>query len=230
MGDIRGGISVEFPVEFNTNWTLILSHIFIALGGSGLILIFGTKLNNVMRFLNDQSKLDGLTQIHNYRYFQEFYDREFLFSRRHHIPLSIAICDINNFKFYNDSYGHLAGDDCLKRVAQILKSVLKRPGDLVVRYGGDEFVFVLPNTKAAGALDIADLLRSEVEALQIPHKESEASDYVTISIGVTTSLCFDITRDELFEIADQALYQAKENSDKFVIFLEPQLNQSDDQQ
>jgi diguanylate cyclase (GGDEF)-like protein len=103
-----------------------------------------------------------------------------------------------------------------------------RPGDLVARYGGDEFVFVMPNTKAEGALSIANLMRREVESLQIPHKGSEVGEYVTISIGVTTSLCFDINREEPFEIADQALSQAKEDSDKFVAFLEPQLDYTND--
>lgn len=209
LGDIRGGISISFPVAFTTPWILIISHILIALLGSVLIFKYGSSLGNTMQVLENLSTLDGLTRISNRRYFDEYLKREFLYSKRNKIPLSIAICDIDNFKAYNDSYGHPAGDECLKEVATTINSMLKRPGDLVARYGGEEFGIILPHTKAEGTLEIGNLLCAKIESLQVPHKTSPVSQYVTISIGVTTYLGDDINLNDLLNIADQALYKAK---------------------
>lgn len=220
VGNIRGGISITFPVNIKTPWELIVSHIIIALGGCGLIFIFGKKLDQTMQILEDLSNLDGLTQIHNRRYFDETLAREFSYSKRHQTHLSVAMCDIDDFKAFNDSYGHQAGDDCLKQVAQTLASVLKRPGDLVARYGGEEFSVILPYTDSAGALIIGKLLQSNIEALRITHKAGKASHYVTISIGVATYHGEDISKKTLVNNADQALYKAKASGKNFVISME----------
>lgn len=172
VGDIRGGISISFPATFSMPLILIMTHILIAFAGSGLIYKYGTKLANTMRVLEKQSNL-GLTQIPNRRYLNEYLTKEFLHSKRTGIPLSIALCDIDNFKLYNDCYGHLWGDECLKQVAQALKNVPKRPKDLVARYGGEEFCIVLPATNVDGVLKMAGSLRAEIESLKIPHKASE---------------------------------------------------------
>lgn len=220
IGDVRGGISITFPVNIQTPWTLFISHLLIALAGSGLILIFGARLDKNMRILEDLSNLDGLTQIHNRRYFEETLSREFLQSKRNKIALSVALCDIDNFKAFNDAYGHQAGDDCLKQVAQTLSSVIKRPGDLVARYGGEEFGVILPYTDSAGALLIGNLLQSKIESLQIAHIASKAGKYVTVSIGVATYYGEGINRNDLVNKADRALYKAKASGKNFVAFMD----------
>lgn len=220
LGDVRGGISITFPATINVPWALVISHVLIAFGGGGLIFIFGKKLNQTMQVLEDLSNLDGLTQIHNRRYFDETLNREFLYSRRNKSPLSVAMCDIDEFKAFNDAYGHQAGDECLKRVAHAINSVLRRPGDLVARYGGEEFCIILPNTDAAGAMLIGNILQSKIESLQIPHKASAVSRYVTISIGVATYHTEDINRKMLISKADQALYKAKAAGKNFVASIE----------
>lgn len=216
VGDVRGGISVSFPIQFTRPWALIFSHLVIGLGGGGLIFLFGKKLERSMQILENLSRMDGLTQIHNRRFFDEALAREYLYSRRNKIPLSVAICDIDNFKAFNDSYGHQAGDECLKRVAQALDSVLKRPGDMVARYGGEEFGIILPYTNADAALAVGNMLRGIIESLQIPHNASTASNCVTVSIGVASYQGEDVSRDDLVRIADQALYKAKASGRNFV--------------
>ena len=172
-----------------------------------------------MQVLENLSNLDGLTQIPNRRYFDENTKKEFLDSKRNNTPLSIAICDIDNYKYYNDSHGHLMGDECLKQVAQALRSVLKRPKDFVARYGGDEFCVVLPDTHNEGALTTGNLLRSKINSLEIPHEISETSKNVTISVGVTTYFGEDINLHDLINIADQALYKAKSSGKNCVEYI-----------
>jgi diguanylate cyclase (GGDEF)-like protein len=119
------------------------------------------------------------------------------------------ICDIDNFKSFNDSYGHIIGDECLKKVALAMNTVIRRPGDLVARFGGEEFGFVLPNTNAVGALVIGNQLREYIESLEIPHKASEVSNFVTISVGIITYMGEDISLKQLLDIVDNAMYKAK---------------------
>jgi diguanylate cyclase (GGDEF)-like protein len=118
--------------------------------------------------------------------------------------------DVDYFKLYNDTYGHQEGDECLKQIANILKNELRRPGDAVCRYGGEEFVVVLPDTPVQGAEQVGETLRLAVQRAGIAHRNSKVADRVTISIGVSTMLAnsrFD-PRD-LVECADKALYAAK---------------------
>ncbi|NTU75854.1 MAG: diguanylate cyclase [Anaerolineaceae bacterium] len=218
VGDVRGGISVTFPAQFTFPWALIVSHIAIGLGGSGLIFVFGNKLRNAMHSLEDLSNRDGLTHIRNRRYFNQFLRNEYLRSRRDKTPLSVAICDIDDFKAYNDTYGHLAGDDCIVKVAQALQQVLKRPTDLVARYGGEEFGIILANTDPQGAQAVGELLRQSVAGLQMPHKGSKHGDLLTISIGFTTYIGDDSNENKLMEIADQAMYAAKISGKNRVVF------------
>lgn len=210
VGDIRGGISIALPVTLATPWPLLGTHLLIALLGGGLIVVYGSRLNTAMNVLADLSNLDGLTHIPNRRAFDEVLKREFFHSQRNHLPISVAICDIDNFKALNDAQGHLAGDDCLVQVAHALSAVVKRPGDLVARYGGEEFGVVLPYTDAAGALLVGDLLRGKIESLQLPHPASEVAECVTVSVGVATYVGAEhVTVKDLLKQADQALYQAK---------------------
>lgn len=210
-GDIRGGISVTFPIQRKNTTALIFSHFFILSAGVLLIVGFGRRIVHLTDSLKKQSDIDGLTQIANRKYFDEIFHREWLRCRRTKTALSLIMCDIDHFKLYNDTYGHQVGDSCLKQVVQALNSVVSRPTDLVARYGGEEFVVILPETSSKGALVVAEFLKAAVEKLQIPHKASKTADYVTISLGVATMGSQVISEKELIERADKALYASKDN-------------------
>ena len=161
--------------------------------------------------LESQAMLDGLTNISNRRRFDETLESEWKRAQRSATPLSLIIADIDFFKRYNDNYGHGVGDVCLKKVAASLASSIDRPSDLVARYGGEEFVILLPGTEAAGAHAIAERFRSNVENMHIPHEYSDASKYVTVSIGLACAIPdAEIKPTGLLKLADEMLYQAKE--------------------
>lgn len=156
------------------------------------------------------NNLDGLTQIPNRRRFEEHLSQEWRRTMREKVPLSLILGDIDYFKRYNDYYGHPAGDACLRQVAQALYKVVKRPADLVARYGGEEFVITLPNTTAAGAVQVAELILLEIQLLRIPHAQSDVSANVTMSLGVSSQVPSQESQVEfLIAAADRALYAAK---------------------
>jgi two-component system chemotaxis family response regulator WspR len=164
------------------------------------------------------SSLDGLTGIANRRYFDTVFDREWRRAMRETEPLSLIMCDVDYFKLYNDSYGHMAGDECLKLVAASLASTMHRPTDLVARYGGEEFVILLPGTHARGAIKMAEAIRQAVLALQLPHEKSTVHDCVTISLGAATvAPMVKHQPKELLMTADKALYSAKSGGRNRVI-------------
>ena len=155
------------------------------------------------------SNLDGLTGIPNRRYFENFFAMEWRRWCREGRPLAVIMIDIDYFKRFNDLYGHLAGDRCLKQVAQALQ-VVNRPGDLVARYGGEEFVVVLSGTGMADAWQIAEQMRHRVWGQRIPHDRSKIDQFVTISLGVAAQVPLaESDPMALILEADQALYQAK---------------------
>ncbi|MFM2062850.1 MAG: hypothetical protein RLZZ507_2520 [Cyanobacteriota bacterium] len=158
------------------------------------------------------ANIDSLTQIANRRCFDEVLFQEWKRLQREKLPLSLILCDIDFFKNYNDTYGHPAGDDCLKQVANILDQAINRPADLVARYGGEEFVLILPNTDTEGAVHIVEEIRSQITLAAIGHISSQISQYVTLSLGIATLIPHDQTSPEsLISQADQALYQAKQS-------------------
>ncbi|MGD1809131.1 PAS domain S-box protein [Dapis sp. BLCC M126] len=176
------------------------------------------ELQNTNEKLYKLATLDGLTQIANRRYFNEYLEQEWLRMAREKKPLSLIMCDIDFFKKYNDTYGHQKGDECLQQIAKAISAVVKRPADLVARYGGEELAIILPNTNLKGAIYIANIIRQEVCNLQIPHQESPIYKRVTISLGVYTIIPFpEATYKSLIAAADQALYQAKEKGRNQVI-------------
>ena len=162
--------------------------------------------------LKELSRVDGLTGIANRRRLDEELLREWRRLGRKELPLSVILCDIDHFKYYNDTYGHQKGDDCLVKVAQAIKKSVNRPADLATRYGGEEFCIVLPETTQEGAAILAEIIRENIKDLKIEHSSSPVSKWVTLSLGVA-SLIPDQNGQPLvlLQAADRALYQAKGN-------------------
>lgn len=132
------------------------------------------------------SRMDGLTDIANRRYFDEYLDAEWQRCRRLGLPLSLAMLDLDHFKMLNDTYGHQAGDECLKAVAGLLKKYSKRPSDLCARYGGEEFALVYGNTDLAQARILLEQLLDEIRLLKIPNEKSPTLPTLTASAGLVT--------------------------------------------
>lgn len=162
--------------------------------------------------LEQYALLDGLTGIANRRHFDDVFEKETRRCLREDQPLSVIMMDIDHFKGFNDHYGHGAGDQCLQRVARALGGALARPADSLYRYGGEEFIALLPGTDADGAHEVAERLRATVEALAITHEYSSAAAVVTLSLGTATQPPqggSEIDREALLKRADEALYAAK---------------------
>jgi diguanylate cyclase (GGDEF)-like protein len=168
------------------------------------------ELEAVNQELKRLASHDGLTQVANRRRFDEYLHQEWQRMLREQGSLSLILCDIDCFKLYNDTYGHQAGDDCLRQVAQVIQNAAKRSMDLPARYGGEEFAVVLPNTDEEGAIQVAQEIRKHVKQLEILHETSKVCSLVTVSLGVSTTIPSVITSPELLiNAADKALYQAK---------------------
>jgi len=168
-------------------------------------------LNHLNQQLIRLSQLDSLTGVPNRRRFEEELNREWRRHQRLGMPLSLIMIDIDHFKQYNDCYGHTAGDECLRKVAQTLSVAVNRAADFVARFGGEEFVCVLPQTEYQGALTVGKRLIDMIRLLNIPHKASGVADHVSISIGIATSAAptSDHTIQEVLGAADRCLYDAK---------------------
>ncbi|MEJ6007655.1 diguanylate cyclase [Paucibacter sp. AS339] len=154
--------------------------------------------------------IDGLTGVYNRRFFDERLDTEFQRARRSNGTLAMLIADVDFFKRYNDHYGHQAGDEALRKVAMTMRAQLKRPADMVSRYGGEEFACILPDTPLEGALALAGEMEAAVRAARVAHAASELGPYLTISIGVATMQpASGRVEAELVVAADEQLYLAK---------------------
>ena len=174
------------------------------------------RVKRISDQLRRTATTDSLTGVANRRQFDELLEREWLRARRAAQPISLLMIDVDHFKLYNDLFGHPKGDDCLRRIAQALRSACKRPADLVARYGGEEFVILLPQTPRYGAEHIAQQVLASVAALGIFHEDSQTTHYVSVSVGIA---CFDdvsagwdrqvLKASDLVLAADKALYSAK---------------------
>jgi diguanylate cyclase (GGDEF)-like protein len=169
------------------------------------------ELEIVKNELEALSQQDGLTGIANRRYFDTVLEREWKAAQREKNCISLILFDIDYFKKYNDTYGHLAGDDCLCQIAIVVSKVIKRPRDTLARYGGEEFAVILPDTTPSGAIICAERIRYEIENLNIIHTSSQINPYVTASLGISTiSPHIEILNSQqIIREADLALYQAK---------------------
>jgi diguanylate cyclase (GGDEF)-like protein len=166
--------------------------------------------------LEQISMIDGLTSIENRRAFDIAYNRAWKLSKRERIPLALIMIDIDHFKIFNDTYGHLSGDQALMKIAEAIKGVINRPGDLSARYGGEEFVVMLMNTTAKGAAVVAEEIRSRIEKLEIENEEIKT--FTTVSLGVASVVPDnEMEPEELIDASDRALYQAKEEGRNKVI-------------
>lgn len=160
--------------------------------------------------MSDLVHIDGLTGLGNRRFFDESMAAEVRAASRTGAQLGLVLLDIDRFKQFNDLYGHPAGDRCLQAVADVLKAVCRRPRDLVARYGGEELAVILPDTDAAGAIQVAKDILQRLRALNIPHADNLGQSVVTASAGVYAGLPdADATMAALIQKADQALYAAK---------------------
>ena len=155
---------------------------------------------------------DGLTGLSNRRHFDEYLELEWRRAMRDQAQLSLLMIDVDFFKTYNDSFGHVEGDEALRKVAAAIREASSRPSDLPARYGGEEFALVLPNTSPGGARLVAEKLRMAVEALKIPHIAPAEGASLTISIGLSTMTPVQVTDcRQLIMAADKGLYTAKNN-------------------
>jgi diguanylate cyclase (GGDEF)-like protein/PAS domain S-box-containing protein len=169
------------------------------------------RLQEAYNAVEAMAVTDELTGLSNRRRFDQYLANEWRRSMRDHQPLSLLMLDVDKFKAYNDTYGHQRGDSCLKQVAEACMDVVSRPGDLVARFGGEEFVVVLPNTEDEGALSVAEDICAALRSRRLPHS-GNTSGIVTISAGCATLVPrFGKHAAELIEMADKALYRAKHN-------------------
>jgi len=170
------------------------------------------KLKETREKWKQLSTVDGLTGISNRRSFNQAIEREWARCAWNSSPLSLILLDIDSFKAYNDTYGHLCGDECLKQIAQAIKETVYRPMDGVFRYGGEEFAVLLSETSKSEARKIAEEIRVNIENLNIPHARSTIGKYVTVSAGVATMIpTNDKKIQDIITQSDQALYLSKNN-------------------
>ena len=171
-----------------------------------------SRLIDLVEELKELATKDALTGIANRRFFDEYLQKEWKRAQRDRNVFSLVMIDLDFFKSYNDTYGHQKGDDCLKKVANVIEAAMKRPADMAARFGGEEFVLVLPETSFKGAMRLSEELRKSIFDLNLEHKLNPKASRVTISLGVATTLadkegCFK----NLISNADKALYTAKNN-------------------
>jgi diguanylate cyclase (GGDEF)-like protein len=177
------------------------------------------KLKKVNKKLENVSYTDSLTSLHNRRYFNMVYERELKRAKRTHSYITFMMLDIDFFKQYNDTYGHIEGDFALKSVAKVLKETLKRPSDFVFRLGGEEFGVVLTQTDESSSAKLARDICDAIKAREIKHESSSVNEYLTMSIGVVCCIADDaLDENILISRADEMLYRAKETGrDRYII-------------
>ncbi|WP_413167001.1 diguanylate cyclase [Capilliphycus salinus ALCB114379] len=210
------GVLIAYQIKESRGWEKWEIRLLEQLATPIAVAIQQAELYEQLQMANQElekmAMTDGLTRVANRRFFEEMLSKEWSRVRRENASLSLILCDVDYFKRYNDTYGHLAGDSCLKQVAQALQEGAKRAGDLVARYGGEEFAILLPKTDLEGAILVAETISAQVRSLQIPHENSPIKPYVTVSVGVACIVPEPpLTPETLVLRADQALYQAKTN-------------------
>jgi diguanylate cyclase (GGDEF)-like protein len=188
------------------------------------LLEISAELKTANKKLEKIALQDGLTGLANRRLFDKTLKDELKRAKRQKNSLALIMADIDNFKAYNDTYGHQQGDQCLKQVASVLAKNAKRASDFAARYGGEEFALILPDTAKNGALKVAENIRKGIRDLKLEHKNSNSDKYVTLSLGVSSLQPEKEINQKLIDSfikkADQALYQAKENGKNQVLYFD----------
>ncbi len=221
------GMAAALVLGYQPDWWLLFFYFFGSLGVSlfvswmlerqerisflkSLLLNYeSSERERLNRELARLARQDALTGLANRRSFDERLAQEWERSQRGRHELALIFIDVDHFKLYNDTYGHSAGDDCLAAVAGAIHSCMFRPADLASRYGGEEFVVLLPETGVEGAREVAERIQEAVDKLNMPHKASPTATHVTISIGLTSCVPQAGLAQALVDAADSALYQAK---------------------
>lgn len=187
-----------------------------------LFLWYSRQLNDHRNILEKLSFIDGLTNISNRRHFDEAINREWKHALTYNDFISIILIDIDFFKQYNDFYGHLQGDECLRTVANALKKSLARSGNMAARYGGEEFVILLPSTPQSEAVKVAEKIKEEIELLKIVHPLSNVHYYLTVSMGIAALRPKStLNPTDLLAKADSMLYKAKKEGRNKIAVIEP---------
>jgi len=225
LRDYRGDLNLDLPSvgatfiwdditkeinKFNKDIKLNILYGLLGFLIIEIVLFFALRVERKFYEIGDLVGLDGLTGIPNRRDFELTLANEINRAKRYKRPLSIVMCDVDYFKLFNDCYGHVEGDECLKRVATSLANSLNRGGDYVARYGGEEFIIILPNTTVAQAEKITEKVRLAIMNLAIEHKDSKVNSVVTMSFGIASMSLTGKDRMDIISAADACLYQAKE--------------------
>ncbi|MHC5726848.1 MAG: GGDEF domain-containing protein, partial [Nostoc sp.] len=208
------GLLIAHQCLHPRQWQQSEVNLFKQLAGQAAIAIQQSELYQQLQQVNQElqrlASSDGLTQVANRRCFDDTFNAEWQRLAQEQGSLSLILCDVDYFKLYNDTHGHLAGDDALRQVAKAISQTVKHPVDLVARYGGEEFAVILPNTDIQGAIAVARNIQTNVSALQMPHPHSQVSEFITLSFGVSTITPHSqLSPATLIAAADQGLYQAK---------------------
>jgi adenylate cyclase len=197
-------LAISFGALLHGWWLPVVPGMIAILTGSIIMLTHSAQK------LKTLSTRDDLTQLANRRVFSEYLDREWYRAMRWQAPLSLILGDVDHFKAYNDSYGHLEGDECLFQVARAIEQSVKRSSDLVARYGGEEFIVLLPNTDTNGAINVAKTIQTNLAAMNLPHRGSPVAKVVTLSMGVVSLVPRrEMKPTDAINEADSALYVAK---------------------
>ncbi|MBD2410611.1 diguanylate cyclase [Nostoc calcicola FACHB-389] len=208
------GLLIAHQCSNSRVWEQSEINLFNQLASQAAIAIQQSELYHQLQQANQElqrlASSDGLTQVANRRCFDDTFNAEWQRLAREQASLSLILCDVDYFKVYNDTHGHLAGDDALRHVAQAISQTVKHPADLVARYGGEEFAVILPNTGVEEAVAVAKEIQTNIRALQLPHPNSQVSEFITLSLGVATITPHSQSSPAtLIAAADQGLYQAK---------------------
>ena len=208
------GLLIAHQCRHTRQWQQSEINLFNQLAGQTAIAIQQSELYHQLQQANHElqrlASSDGLTQVANRRCFDDTFNAQWQRLAREQASLSLILCDVDYFKLYNDTHGHLAGDDALRQVAKAISQTVKHPADLVARYGGEEFAVILPNTGIESAIAVARDIQNKINALKKPHPHSQVSQFITLSLGVATITPHSqLSPATLIAAADQGLYQAK---------------------
>ncbi|KYC38589.1 diguanylate cyclase [Scytonema hofmannii PCC 7110] len=208
------GLLIAHQCSNTRQWQQSEINLFNQLAGQAAIAIQQSELYHQLQQANQElqrlASSDGLTQVANRRCFDDILNAEWQRLAREQASLSLILCDVDCFKLYNDTYGHLAGDDALRHIAKAIFQTVKHPADLVARYGGEEFAVILPNTDIEEAIAVARKIQTNVSALQLSYPNSLVSQFITLSLGVASIIPRSQSSSAaLIAAADRGLYQAK---------------------